>query len=128
MHLETDLYLPNGSSFRLRPEDLDVHVTWQAELNTRLPAGSSYVIEIGHNGNGDNSNDQIPLKRIIANSLQVTLNGPWIRTGILIYASRIPRFNTIVPLTHHLSFRSPLALELTCGLPLQLLLIGLLDV
>ena len=126
MHLETDLYLPNGSSFRLRPEDLDVHVSWQAELNTRLPPGSPYVIEIGHNGNGDKSKS--PPKEVVANSLQVTSNGPWVRTGISIYASLIPKFNTIVPLTRHLSFRNRLALVLTCGLPLQLLLIGLLDV
>jgi hypothetical protein len=67
MHLETDLYLPNGSSFRLRPEDLDVHVTWQAELNARLPPGSSYVIEIGHNWNGDNSK-YLPKKELLTPS------------------------------------------------------------
>lgn len=53
MHLETDLYQPNGTTFRARPGDLAAHVTWQANLNSRLPPGSAYFIEIGHNGNGD---------------------------------------------------------------------------
>jgi hypothetical protein len=53
MLLATDLYQPAGTSFRLRTSDLDAHVAWQADLNSRLPAGSSYTVEIGHNGNGD---------------------------------------------------------------------------
>ncbi|KAK3316764.1 hypothetical protein B0H66DRAFT_562110 [Apodospora peruviana] len=53
MHLETELYLPTGTSFRIRTNDLDTHKAWQSEINTRLPAGSNYFIEIGHNGNGD---------------------------------------------------------------------------
>jgi hypothetical protein len=53
MHLETDLYTPAGTTFRARPADLTAHVSWQTGLNARLPAGSQYFIEIGHNGNGD---------------------------------------------------------------------------
>lgn len=53
MQLGTRLYQPAGTSFRCRPSDLDAHVTWQADLNSRLPAGSSYFIELGHNGNGN---------------------------------------------------------------------------
>jgi hypothetical protein len=53
MHLTTEIYSPAGQQFRLRPADLDAHVTWQAALNARLPAGSEFVVEIGHNGNGD---------------------------------------------------------------------------
>ncbi|KAF2808373.1 uncharacterized protein BDZ99DRAFT_445777 [Mytilinidion resinicola] len=53
MFLETDIYSPANTTFRIRPDDLSNHVTWQANLNTRLPSGSQYVIEIGHNGNGD---------------------------------------------------------------------------
>lgn len=52
MHLETDLYLPNGTTFRVVPADVAWHVTWMANLNSRLPAGSNYTMEIGHNGNG----------------------------------------------------------------------------
>ena len=53
MQLETELYEPAGSIFRLRTGDLDAHKTWQTNLNSRLPAGSKYFLEIGHNGNGD---------------------------------------------------------------------------
>lgn len=53
MFLETDIYSPAGTLFRIRPADLTNHISWQANLNTRLPAGSSYFLEIGHNGNGD---------------------------------------------------------------------------
>jgi hypothetical protein len=53
MHLETELYRPVGSIFRIRVSDLNAHKTWQSNINTRLPSGSQYFIEVGHNGNGD---------------------------------------------------------------------------
>lgn len=53
MHLPTALYSPAGSLFRIRPSDLDAHVSWMKDLNTRLPPGSAYFVEVGHNGNGD---------------------------------------------------------------------------
>jgi hypothetical protein len=53
MHLATYLYIPDGGRFRARPSDMAAHVAWQADLNSRLPAGSSFTVEIGHNGNGD---------------------------------------------------------------------------
>ncbi|KAF1914211.1 hypothetical protein BDU57DRAFT_286325 [Ampelomyces quisqualis] len=53
MFLETPMYRPQGRNYRCKPEDLDWHVTWQANLNTKLPKGSEFFIEIGHNGNGD---------------------------------------------------------------------------
>jgi hypothetical protein len=54
MHLGTTLFSPaNAPDFRLRVDDLKNLVTWQANINTRLPAGSKYFLEIGHNGNGD---------------------------------------------------------------------------
>lgn len=53
MFLETAMYRPQGQIFRTKPADLTTHVTWQAALNARMPAGSEYFIEIGHNGNGD---------------------------------------------------------------------------
>ncbi|QDS77911.1 hypothetical protein FKW77_000823 [Venturia effusa] len=52
MHLETDIYQPAGKLYRVVPADMSTHITWAKALNTRLPAGSSYKIEIGHNGNG----------------------------------------------------------------------------
>jgi hypothetical protein len=53
VHLSTDLYEPAGTQFRLRTGDLAAHVTWQTDLNSRLPTGSSYFLELAHNGAGD---------------------------------------------------------------------------
>ncbi|KAK4968716.1 hypothetical protein LTR28_001704, partial [Elasticomyces elasticus] len=53
MFLETDLYQPSGTLFRCRPGDLAAHVSWMNDINGRMPAGSKYFMEIGHNGNGD---------------------------------------------------------------------------
>ncbi|KAF1835307.1 hypothetical protein BDW02DRAFT_294439 [Decorospora gaudefroyi] len=53
MFLETPMYRPKGQSYRVVPDDLDMTVTWQADLNARMPAGSEFFVEIGHNGNGD---------------------------------------------------------------------------
>lgn len=53
MQLSTELYSPAGTEFKLRTGDLDAHITWQTQLNARLPAGSSVRLELGHNGNGD---------------------------------------------------------------------------
>jgi hypothetical protein len=53
LFLETDLYSPSGTQFRIRNSDLDAHVTWQANLNTRLPPGSFYQMELAFNGNGN---------------------------------------------------------------------------
>lgn len=54
VHLTTDMYYPTqGDSFRLRPADLEHFITWTADINSRMPAGSDYFVELGHNGNGD---------------------------------------------------------------------------
>ncbi|KAF2268322.1 hypothetical protein CC78DRAFT_576331 [Lojkania enalia] len=53
MFLETPLYRPQGQSYRCKPDDLTMHVDWQTDVNKRMPKGSEYFIEIGHNGNGD---------------------------------------------------------------------------
>lgn len=52
MFLETPLYTPSGQTYRCKPDDLTVHVSWQAALNAKMPKGSEYFVEIGHNGNG----------------------------------------------------------------------------
>src|ERR1700749_3418602 len=46
MFLVTDLYEPQGSTFRIRPSDLEHHIAWQQDINRRLPQGSSYTLEI----------------------------------------------------------------------------------
>ncbi|KAF2278256.1 putative extracellular serine-rich protein [Westerdykella ornata] len=50
--VETELYKTN-KPYRIKPDDFKEHVAWMKDLNKRLPAGSSYVIELGHNGNGN---------------------------------------------------------------------------
>lgn len=56
MQLETDIYYPSGTTFRIRVSDLETLAAWQTDINSRLPAGSNYFVEIGHNGNGDIDN------------------------------------------------------------------------
>ncbi|KAH8723255.1 hypothetical protein GQ44DRAFT_710855 [Phaeosphaeriaceae sp. PMI808] len=53
MFLETPMYRPQGQNYRCKPDDLALHVSWQKTLNSRMPTGSDFFIEIGHNGNGD---------------------------------------------------------------------------
>lgn len=53
VHLDTELYQPKGSTFKIRTGDLDAHVSWQKRINGRLPAGSDFWLEMGHNGNGN---------------------------------------------------------------------------
>lgn len=53
VHLTTGLYQPAGGLFRLSAADLPPHVSWMSDINTRLPSGSNYWVELGHNGNGD---------------------------------------------------------------------------
>lgn len=53
VHLETGLYEPAGVNYRCTAEDLAFHATWQKDINSRLPAGSYYIVELGHNGNGN---------------------------------------------------------------------------
>ncbi|PKS05914.1 hypothetical protein jhhlp_007745 [Lomentospora prolificans] len=53
VHLSTEIYYPAGQpEFRLRPADLTNIKNWQAGLQSRLPAGSNFFIELAHNGNG----------------------------------------------------------------------------
>lgn len=53
VQLSTGLYLPAGTEFKTRTGDMEGHVTWQSNLNSRLPAGSNFFLEMGHNGNGN---------------------------------------------------------------------------
>lgn len=53
MHLSTGLYHPANTEFRTSPVDIEAHKNWQVDLNSRLPAGSNFFLEIAHNGNGD---------------------------------------------------------------------------
>ncbi|KAI3400682.1 hypothetical protein diail_2394 [Diaporthe ilicicola] len=53
MLLETDLYLPNGTTYRVTPDDLTGIVNWVPSVRALMPAGSNWSIEIGFNGNGN---------------------------------------------------------------------------
>lgn len=54
VHLATEIYNTSPlETFRIAPSDLAAHVSWQAALNSRLPAGSSFFLELAHNGAGD---------------------------------------------------------------------------
>ncbi|KAK2629472.1 hypothetical protein QTJ16_000292 [Diplocarpon rosae] len=53
MFLSSDLYFPNNTEYRIGTADLDDHVKWTKDINSRLPNGSLYFIEVGHNGNGN---------------------------------------------------------------------------
>lgn len=78
MHLATDMYYPAGANFRIRPSDLDTLAAWQTNINTRLPAGSNYFVEIGHNGNGDidNATDQTAGQTLCSPNYAVDYNSP----------------------------------------------------
>lgn len=53
VQLATEIYYPNGTEFKCRIADVEAHATWQTNINGRLPKGSDFWLEFGHNGNGD---------------------------------------------------------------------------
>lgn len=53
VQMKTNMYYPDGASYKITTADLDGHVAWMADLNRRLPTGSNFKVELGHNGNGD---------------------------------------------------------------------------
>lgn len=53
LQLSTELYYPKGKTFKISTKDLDNHITWMRDINSRLPSGSNIMLELGHNGNGD---------------------------------------------------------------------------
>lgn len=53
MFLVTDIYYPNGSTFRITVEDMNGISAWVPTINAKMNPGSSYFVEVGHNGNGN---------------------------------------------------------------------------
>ncbi|KAH6984590.1 hypothetical protein BKA56DRAFT_481636 [Ilyonectria sp. MPI-CAGE-AT-0026] len=53
VQLSTELYYPAGEEFKIAVEDLEAHITWQNNINARMPTGSDFWLELCHNGNGD---------------------------------------------------------------------------
>lgn len=56
MFLESDIYKPNGTTFRIRTKDLDAIRDWIPTINAKMNGGSTYFPETGHNGNGNIEN------------------------------------------------------------------------
>ena len=50
---ESDIYSPNGTTYRVGTADLANHITFMANMNAKLNPGSDWWMEIGHNGNGN---------------------------------------------------------------------------
>ncbi|KAL5360059.1 hypothetical protein BJX96DRAFT_184308 [Aspergillus floccosus] len=53
MFLETDIYYPNGTIFRITTKDMDGIAKWIPTITAKMNAGSNYFVEVGHNGNGN---------------------------------------------------------------------------
>ncbi|KAL4949817.1 hypothetical protein BDW69DRAFT_173556 [Aspergillus filifer] len=53
MFLQTDIYQPAGDIFRITTADMDGITSWLPTIRGKLNAGSTYFVEIGHNGNGN---------------------------------------------------------------------------
>lgn len=66
MFLTTGVY--DGGNFRISTADLATHIQWTGTVGAKMPAGSNYTIEIGHNGNG---NIEVS-ERVVLNSKSTT--------------------------------------------------------
>lgn len=53
MFLESDIYSPSGTTYRIGAADLAEHITFTKTINSKLNPGSNWFIEVGHNGNGN---------------------------------------------------------------------------
>ncbi|ESZ97904.1 hypothetical protein SBOR_1703 [Sclerotinia borealis F-4128] len=53
MFLESDIYSPTGTTYRIGADDLAQHITFMRTINSKLNPGSNWFIEVGHNGNGN---------------------------------------------------------------------------
>ncbi|KAF8858726.1 hypothetical protein BDZ45DRAFT_704640 [Acephala macrosclerotiorum] len=63
MFLTSPIY--SDGTFRVGPADLVPHITWMAAVNAKLPTGSNWTMEVGHNGNGNiGSSNNIDLTAI----------------------------------------------------------------
>ena len=50
---ESDVYYPNGTTFRIDTASLTAHITFMKTMNAKLNPGSDWWMEVGHNGNGN---------------------------------------------------------------------------
>lgn len=66
----------SGENFRVSSSDLSHHVTVMKTINKRLPAGSKWVIEVGHNGNGNIEVSLLPINSNLGIVLLSTCRQP----------------------------------------------------
>ncbi|KAH6665167.1 hypothetical protein B0J14DRAFT_236103 [Halenospora varia] len=45
--------LDTDTTFRVSTTDVATHIQWMGTVGAKMPSGSNYTIEIGHNGNGN---------------------------------------------------------------------------
>jgi hypothetical protein len=50
---ESDVYHPNGTTFRIDTASLTAHINFMKTMNAKLNPGSDWWMEVGHNGNGN---------------------------------------------------------------------------
>jgi hypothetical protein len=53
MFLETDIYYPNGTTFRVSVAEMTQITSWVPTINAKMNKGSVWFPEVGHNGNGN---------------------------------------------------------------------------
>ncbi|KAL4870855.1 hypothetical protein BDV12DRAFT_45136 [Aspergillus spectabilis] len=53
MFLQTEIYQPAGENYRITTADMDGISAWLPSIRAKLNPGSTYYVEIGHNGNGN---------------------------------------------------------------------------
>lgn len=63
MFLTSPIY--TGGTFRVEPADLASHISWMANVNSKLSAGSNWTMEVGHNGNGNIAVSSCSLSRTL---------------------------------------------------------------
>ncbi|KAL4882775.1 hypothetical protein BJY04DRAFT_186004 [Aspergillus karnatakaensis] len=51
--LATDIYQPAGDIYRIVTADMDAHSAWLPTIRAKLNPGSTYFVELAHNGNGN---------------------------------------------------------------------------
>lgn len=51
--LESDIYKPSGTTFRISVADAEGIADWVPSINAKMNPGSDYFVELGHNGNGN---------------------------------------------------------------------------
>ena len=53
MFLETDIYYPNGTTYRVSIADMTQIAVWIPQIIAKMPLGSSWFLDVGFNGNGN---------------------------------------------------------------------------